>query len=62
MVATSDTTEKATLTVRELAKILGIGTNLAYELVKKEEIKSIRVGRKILIPKIAVSNWLEGNA
>ncbi len=33
-----------TMTVREAAKLLGIGRNLTYESVKRGEIPSIRIG------------------
>lgn len=52
--------EKATLTVRELSEMLGIGLTTTYELVRKKEFHTIKVGRRILIPKITVKKWLEG--
>ncbi len=42
------------LSVEDLMPILGIGRNTAYELVRSGQIASIRVGRKIRIPKDAV--------
>ena len=53
--------EKATLTVRELSELLGIGLTTAYDLIKKNQFHTIKVGRKILIPKVTVSKWLEGD-
>lgn len=52
--------EKATLTVRELSEMLGIGLTTTYELVRKKEFHTIKVGRRILIPKVTVKKWLEG--
>ena len=52
--------EKATLTVRELSEMLGIGLTTTYELVRKKEFHTIKVGRRILIPKATVKKWLEG--
>lgn len=43
-----------TMTVREAAKRLGIGRNLAYEGVKRKEIPSIRIGGRILIPRTVI--------
>lgn len=40
-----------TLTVAELADILNIGRNTAYELIKTKEIKYFYVGRQIRIYK-----------
>ncbi|MFB2022231.1 helix-turn-helix domain-containing protein [Pseudoflavonifractor sp. P01025] len=48
-----------TLRVEELMPILNIGRNTAYELVRSGTIRSIRVGRKILIPKSEVVRFLE---
>ncbi len=50
-----------TLSVEDLMPILGIGRNTAYELVRSGQIVSIRVGRKIRIPKNAVIAYLSQN-
>ncbi len=47
-----------TLRVEDLMPILGIGRNTAYELVRSRQIKSIRIGRKIRIPKAEVLSFL----
>jgi len=39
------------LTVAELQEALGIGRSLAYRLVRDGCIRHVRVGRKILIPR-----------
>ena len=46
----------AFLTVEQLAVVLGVGRNTAYNFVRSNRIKSIRVGRQIRIPKSAVEN------
>jgi excisionase family DNA binding protein len=40
-------------TVREAAALLGIDKHNFYNFVKKGDIPSVRLGRKILIPKTA---------
>jgi len=50
----------ATLRVEELMPILGIGRNIAYELVRSGRLRSIRVGRQVRIPKNALIEFLEG--
>lgn len=50
-----------TLRVEDLMPILGIGRNTAYELVNSGQIKSIRVGRQIRIPKTEILRFLEAN-
>lgn len=51
-----------TLRVEDLMPTLGIGKNTAYELVRSGQIKSIRIGRKIRIPKVEVLAFLDHNA
>ncbi len=51
-----------TLRVEDLMPILGIGRNTAYELVRSGKIKSIRIGRKIRIPKVEVLAFLNHNS
>ena len=50
--------ERFTLSVPEAAKLLGIGKNLAYEAVQRGEIPSIKVGRRLLIPRVALEQML----
>ena len=47
------------LTVPEAAKLLRIGRNLAYDLVARGEIPSVRLGRVIRVPRTALEQWLE---
>jgi len=50
------------LTVSEAAKLLRIGRNLAYELVARGEIPSVRLGRVIRVPRSSLEQWLEREA
>jgi len=45
-------------TVDEAAKTLNIGLNSAYQAVKNGEIPSIKIGRRILIPVVALEKML----
>ena len=47
-----------TMRVEELMPILSIGRNTAYELVHSGQIKGIRIGRNIRIPKSEVIRFL----
>ncbi len=51
--------KSATLSVEETAEILGIGRNSAYEGVRTGEIPSIRIGKRILVPRLALERILE---
>lgn len=47
------------LNVDEFCEILGIGKNIAYEILNAGEIKAFRTGRRIWkIPKIAVEQYI----
>ncbi len=50
--------ETATLTVEEAARILGISRGVAYEGVRTGEIPSIKIGRRILIPRARLEELL----
>ena len=50
------------LKVEDLMPILGIGRNTAYELVRCGQIRSIRIGRKIRVPRDAVAEFIGGKA
>jgi excisionase family DNA binding protein len=43
--------ESLTLTVEQAAELLGISRGLAYEAVRAGDIPSIRIGRRVLIPR-----------
>jgi len=47
------------ITVLELAKILRIGRNSAYDLVNSGHVKSVRVGNQIRIPTLSVIEFLK---
>ena len=50
-----------TITVAEAARYLGIGRNSAYEAVRRNEIPSIRIGRRIVIPRHRFLEWLSAS-
>ncbi|MGI8684179.1 MAG: helix-turn-helix domain-containing protein [Acidimicrobiales bacterium] len=50
---------RLTLTVEEAAQLLGISRALGYELVARGELPSIRLGRRIVVPRRALDALLE---
>ena len=46
--------EPDVLTVPEAAKLLRIGKNQAYELVKNGRLGAIKLGKKIIVPKLSL--------
>jgi excisionase family DNA binding protein len=49
---------RRTFTVREAAQVLGIGRDATYAAVQAGTIPSIRVGRRIVIPREAIGHIL----
>ena len=50
--------EPEVLTVTEAAKILRIGKNKAYDLIKTGKLSSIKMGGKIIVPKMCLVRFL----
>ncbi|RQD68655.1 MAG: DNA-binding protein [Tindallia sp. MSAO_Bac2] len=48
-----------TITVGEVAEVLGISRTGAYEVVKSEGFPCLKVGRRLLIPRDQFINWIE---
>lgn len=51
---------KATATVPEVARVMGISRATAYEAVRRSEIPSLRLGKRIVIPVPRLLQMLEG--
>ena len=50
------------LTVEETAKELRISRNGAYEAIRRNEIPSIKIGRRIVVPRAALDRMINGEA
>ena len=50
--------ERKTVTVEEAATILGVGRNKAYEAARSGEIPTIRIGKRLLVPQVALEQLL----
>jgi excisionase family DNA binding protein len=53
---------EATYTIEEAAKILRIGRSSAYSAAERGELPTIRLGKRILVPKAALDRLLAGEA
>jgi len=51
--------EKLTLNVNEAATVLGISRGLAYQLIQEKRLPTIKLGKRLLIPKVALEKMLE---
>ena len=50
--------ERLTYTVGEAAKAIGVSRGLAYELVRRGDLRTVHVGRRVLVPRDAVRGFL----
>ena len=50
------------LTIQETARLLRIGRNTCYELVRQQRIPAVRVGRRLLIPRARLLQWIDASA
>ena len=51
-------TPPATYTVTEVAVVLRIGRNSAYEAIKRGDLPALRVGKRLLVPRVALERLL----
>jgi excisionase family DNA binding protein len=50
--------ERLCLSVPETARMLGISRGLAYELARSGQLPVLRLGKRLLVPKIALERML----
>ena len=48
-------------TVTETSELTGLGLNQTYEAIRRGELPSIRVGRRILVPRQKLLDLLNGD-
>jgi excisionase family DNA binding protein len=47
------------VSVVEVARILSIGRTAAWELVRKQKIKSVKIGRTRRVPIVAIQEYIQ---
>lgn len=50
--------QRATLSISEVASLLGTGLNQTYEAARVGEIPTIKIGRRVLVPRAAFERLL----
>jgi excisionase family DNA binding protein len=50
--------ERATITIEQTARILGLGRTAAYDAARRGELPTRRLGRRLLVPVPALLEWL----
>jgi excisionase family DNA binding protein len=51
-----------TYTVEEAAQLLRVGRNQCYEALRRGELPSIRIGKRLLVPRAALDRLLENGS
>ncbi len=51
--------DRLTVSVEEAAALLGISRALAYELVRRGDLPCLRLGRRVVIPRKALEQFVE---
>lgn len=54
----SDESQHLLLTVEQAGRMLGLGRSKTYELVLKRELASLRVGRRRLVPRRSLEEFV----
>lgn len=54
--------ELLTLTVSEAAHVLGISRTTAYECVRTGQLRAVRLGRRLVVPRDAITELLAAPA
>ena len=61
-VQTQDATnEEILLTIKDIQEIFQCGKNYAYSLTKLKGFPTIKIGKKIFIPKDKLKKWIDEN-
>ena len=60
--STASGTEGRVRTIKEVAALLRISRASAYEAVKRKEIPTIRIGRRLLVPDDGFEKLLSGGS
>lgn len=51
--------ERSTITVKEVAKYIGISHDMVYKMVRQRQIPHIRIGSRIIFKIDSIDAWLD---
>ena len=46
------------VTIEDVMEMLGIGRTLAYDIIRNGRLKTVKIGKRYIIPKQSVINFL----
>jgi excisionase family DNA binding protein len=53
--------ERLTFTATEAAVILGVSRGAVYESIRRNELRALHFGRRVVIPRTSLSAFLNGD-
>jgi excisionase family DNA binding protein len=51
---------RRTYRIEEVAKLLGVGRNAAYEAARRGDFPTIKIGKRLVAPRAAIDRMLAG--
>ena len=57
----ADQPQKTMLSVEEAGEMLGVSRKLAYQLARRDHFPCLRIGRRILVPRIRLIEWVDNH-
>ena len=57
----ADQPQKTMLSVEEAGEMLGISRQLAYQLANRDDFPCLRIGRRLLIPRRKLIEWVDNH-
>jgi excisionase family DNA binding protein len=57
-IGVDDIGDRLTLSIEEVASLLGLGRSAAYEAARRGELPCRRIGRRVVVPVPALLAWL----
>ena len=57
----ADQPQKTMLSVEEAGEMLGISRQLAYQLANRDDFPCLRIGRRLLIPRSKLIEWVDNH-
>ena len=49
------------LSVKQLVDLMGVSDSTIYELIQETEFPSLRLGKRIVVPKEELRKWISAN-
>ena len=53
--------EELMLSVEKTGKLMGVSRQIAYKLSRRADFPTLRIGRRVLVPRKQLEEWIEHN-